>query len=74
LTLLEGDYTIESRYPEHFLLCYDEAGSLITTLTVKTLQGSLASMELPGNVKAVALWAWDAEYETAALTDVRSLR
>ena len=74
LNLQEGNYTIESRYPEHFLLCYDEAGSLITTLAVKTLQGSLDSLDLPVPVKALALWAWDAEYETAALTDVLPLR
>ncbi|MDR1985441.1 MAG: hypothetical protein LBP88_00525 [Treponema sp.] len=73
LTLHEGDYRIASRYPEHFLICYDETGSLITTLKVKTLQGSLASMELPAQVKAVSLWAWDGEYETAALTDVLAL-
>jgi hypothetical protein len=66
----EGNYTIASRYPEHFLICYDGEGSLITTLAVKTLQGSLASMDLPAEAKGVALWAWDEAYDTAALTDV----
>lgn len=70
LNLLEGNYTVESRYPEHFLLCYDGEGSFITTVRLTTLQGALASVEFPANVRGVALWALDAEYDTAALTDV----
>jgi hypothetical protein len=70
LNLYEGNYRIESRYPAHFLLCYDGEGSLITTLEAKALEGSLASLDIPSHVKAVALWARDGEYDTAALTDI----
>jgi hypothetical protein len=74
MNLLEGNYTIESRYPEHFLLCYDGEGSFITTIGLTALQGSLATVEFPANVRAFALWALDTEYNTAALTDVIPLR
>ncbi|MDR1956533.1 MAG: hypothetical protein LBQ30_06740 [Treponema sp.] len=74
IELQEENYTIESRYPEHFLLCYDGDGSFISTVPVKTLQDTLASLGLPSNARAIALWARDTEYQTAALTDVISLR
>jgi hypothetical protein len=70
LTIREGDYRIASRYPAHFLLCYDGDGGLISTLGLKALEGPLSSLDIPGHTKAVALWAQDGEYDTSALTDV----
>jgi hypothetical protein len=69
-TINEGRYTIESRYPQHFLICYDETGNYLSTIPVDTLQGDLEPLGLDSNVRAIALWAEDAEYYTSALTDL----
>jgi hypothetical protein len=70
LSISENRYTIESRYPAHFLVGYDEGGNFVKTIPVQALQGSLSDLALPSNVRAVTLWAEDAEYYTSALTDL----
>jgi len=69
-----GQYTIESRYPEHFLICYDDMGNYIRTLSVNTLYGDIAALRLPSHAKTIALWAEDAEYYTSALTDITPIQ
>lgn len=73
-SVYEGRYNIESRYPRHFLICYDEAGNYVQTLPADTPQGDLSALGLPSQVRAVALWAEDAEYYTSALTDLSPIR
>jgi hypothetical protein len=70
----DDQYTIESQYPQHFLICYDETGNYLKTIPVDTLQGNLQALGLPSNSKAIALWAEDAEYYTSALTDLVPIR
>jgi hypothetical protein len=74
LSLTQGRYRIESEYPEHFLLCYDESGNALAPVTVPKLEDSLASLKLPSSTRSVALWAEDSEYQTSAITETLLLR
>jgi hypothetical protein len=63
-------YRIESEYPEHYFVCYDESGGFLKNVPVVNLEGDLAALDLPRETRAVALWGEDSEYFTSALTDV----
>ena len=73
-TVAEGRYVLESGYPEHFLVCYNEQGAFLQTLQLNAREGSLESLSLPQEALTAALWAEDGEYQTAALTTVVPLR
>ena len=70
----EGNYTISSSYPRHSFICYDGEGNVTQTARVENLSGTIASLGLSSNVRALALWAEDAEYQTSALTDLIAIR
>jgi hypothetical protein len=74
LNIEDGRYLVESGYPEHYFLCYDAQGNYIATQPLVVLDGVIAELGLSPEVRAVALWAEDSEYFTAALTNVVSLR
>jgi hypothetical protein len=74
VTLSEGHYAIESRYPRHSFIGYDGEGNLTQTLPVDELSGSIASLGLSANIRALALWAEDPEYQTSALSDLIAVR
>ncbi|GHV80567.1 hypothetical protein AGMMS49944_23580 [Spirochaetia bacterium] len=74
LNISEGRYTIESEYPEHYFICYDNAGAFLRTVSVEVLEGDLASLPLPTETGAVALWAEESGYFTSAMTYVVSIR
>lgn len=73
-SIYEGRYNIESQYPKHTLIGYDEAGNYVQTIPIEIPQGEVASLGLASQVKSLALWAEDAEYQTSALTDVSPAR
>jgi hypothetical protein len=70
----EGNYTIGSSYPSHSFICYDGEGNVTRTVRVENLSGTIASLGLSSNVRALVLWAEDAEYQTSALTDLIAIR
>jgi hypothetical protein len=74
LTVGEGRYSIESEYPEHYFICYDNGGGYLRTVPVEALEGELSAAGLPRDTRAIALWAEEADYFTSALTDVVSIR
>jgi hypothetical protein len=74
LHIENGEYWIESGYPEHFFICYDNEGTVVQTIALERVDGSLAELALPGTVRGLALWAEDSEYSTSALTDIVSIR
>ena len=74
LSISQGRYTIESEYPEHFLLCYDESGKALSPVKVTSFEDSIASLKLPAGTRSVALWAEDAEYQTSAITSTMTIR
>jgi hypothetical protein len=70
----EGRYRIDSNYPVNRFICYDEQGNIVSTLEVNTIEGRISDLDIPQEVRAVALWAEDPVYFTSALTDVAALR
>ncbi|MDR0376288.1 MAG: hypothetical protein LBH70_00675 [Spirochaetaceae bacterium] len=73
LTIENGRYLVESGYPEHSFICYNNQGEYVSTMALSILDGPLQELQLPSEVKAVALWAEDPEYMVSALTNIVSL-
>jgi hypothetical protein len=65
-----GVYRIDSSYPEHSFICYDGEGNYLFTRSLTALEGAVPELGLGRDVRAVALWAEDGEYFTAAVTDL----
>jgi hypothetical protein len=74
LSIREGRYQVDSKYPENSFICYDEQGNFVKTLPLMNPVGLVSELDIPSNARAVALWADDPEYSTAALTDIVSVR
>ncbi|MDR3162178.1 MAG: hypothetical protein LBU28_11285 [Spirochaetaceae bacterium] len=74
LTLAQGQYQLESQYPQNYFICYDRQGEVITTLRVTNSMGVLGDLGLPSNTGAVSLWAEDEEYMTSAYTEPLAIR
>jgi hypothetical protein len=70
----EGMYRVDSRYPVHRLICYDQQGNIIETKLLSSLEGSLGELSIPNSGRSAALWAEDPEYHVSALTEAVSLR
>jgi hypothetical protein len=72
LFIEEGKYRIDSHYPLHRLILYDQQGNTVETMVLSSLEGNLR--DIPGKGKSAALWAEDPEYHVSALTEAVSLR
>ncbi|MDR1788115.1 MAG: hypothetical protein LBR16_06670 [Treponema sp.] len=70
----EGNYNIDSKYPENKFLCYDGDGKFVQEVLLTAKSGKTADLHLPGNVKTLALWAKDSDIHCSALTKPASLR
>ncbi|MDR0539657.1 MAG: hypothetical protein LBG74_04040 [Spirochaetaceae bacterium] len=67
-TIENGNWTLESDYPEHFLLCYDQSGNFLRTLILQGKNGTVQTLGLPPETQNVAYWGEDSAGMTAALT------
>jgi hypothetical protein len=74
LEINEGQYRIDSKYPENKFICYDAQGNFIADVPLANTAGAIAGLNIPSSVRTVALWADDPEYFTAALTDAAAIR
>jgi len=74
LAVTDGNYTVNSSYPANHLVCYDEHGNYIQTVTLTRLNGQINEIGLPSQARSAALWAEDAQYFTSAFTDVVPIR
>lgn len=74
LDIGEGRYVINSRWPNNRLICYDNQGNYVSTITPESITGSVTQLNLPSSVRSVALWAEDPAYFCSALTNVISTR
>ncbi|GHV61141.1 hypothetical protein AGMMS49587_04510 [Spirochaetia bacterium] len=74
LSVTEGQYQADSKYPENKFICYDEQGNFIKTIPLGNLAGGISELDIPSSVRTVALWADDPEYFTSALTDMVSIQ
>ncbi|MDR1318050.1 MAG: hypothetical protein LBJ90_00365 [Treponema sp.] len=74
LEIIDGQYVVNSAYPENRLVCYDVQGNYVFTLPLSAFSGPVRSLEIPDDARAAALWAEDPLYFTSAFTDAISLR
>jgi hypothetical protein len=74
LAIVNGEYTVESKYPDNRFICYDEQGTIIDTVSLSALSGRVSELDIPSDSNTIALWAEDSEYFTSALTDAVSIR
>jgi hypothetical protein len=74
LSINEGQYTVNSSYPENRFICYDQQGNMVSVVPVSALSGAIQDLEIPSNARTAALWSEDSLYFTSALTDVVSIR
>jgi len=74
LSVMDGVYRVDSRYPLNRFLCYDQQGKVIHTISINDPQGNIRDLRLPNSVRSAALWAEDPEYRISALTEAVSLR
>lgn len=74
LTVGDGTYHIESRYPVNHIVAYDQEGTTVQTVNVGRLDGDIRDLGLLGMVRTIALWAEDPGYHISALTDAASVR
>jgi len=73
-TVTDGIYRIDSRYPVSHLICYDQQGKAVQTLTLTSIEGNIRDLRLAGSVRTAALWAEDPEYHISALTEAVMVR
>ena len=73
-SISNGVYRIDSRYPVNHLICYDQEGKPVQTLTISDIEGNIRDLRVSNSARTAALWAEDPEYHISALTDAVSLR
>jgi len=74
LQISQGNYSVDSAYPENHLVCYDEQGNHVYSVNLTNLNGALSDLKIPSQARTAALWAEDAQYLTSAITYVAALR
>jgi hypothetical protein len=74
ISVAEGRYRIDSRYPENRFICYDQQGSILRTVVPTGPEGSVADLKLPNEAGSLALWAEDPEYHVSALTEAAAVK
>ena len=72
-TLEDGQYQIDSRYPENLFMMYSQEGDVIGTLLLENLQGNIADLQISSRARHVALWARDEISRTSVLTEALPL-
>jgi hypothetical protein len=63
-------YRIESAYPRHSLIAYDNEGAYLISVEPPFLEGDVSGLGLPSRARSLALWARDPEHSLSAFTDV----
>jgi hypothetical protein len=74
LTIKDGNWTLESQYPEDHLICYDGTGAYLRTVRLHARAGTIAGLGLPPETHTVSYWGEDTESATAVLTTQASIR
>ncbi|MDR1429139.1 MAG: hypothetical protein LBI85_02525 [Spirochaetaceae bacterium] len=71
-TITDGQFHIESSYPAHSLLWYDENGESAGSSPLNSLDGTIGDLAPPES-RSAALWAEDIGHYTSALTQALPL-
>jgi hypothetical protein len=74
LTVVDGNYTVVSDYPENYIMCYHVDGAFRNQIKLTNKSGTLGSLRLAADVFSIALWAEDVENTMSALTPSVSIR
>jgi hypothetical protein len=74
LTVTDGNYTIDSEYPDSYFLCYNTDGSYRNSVKLESKTGGISSLRLGSDILSVALWAHDSVHSTSALTKMIPIR
>lgn len=74
LVISEGSYSVISQWPSNRLLCYDSSGNFVNEITLESLTGRVADLNLRSNVVTVALWTEDEDNACSAYTNVVPVR
>ena len=74
LAIEQGTYYIDSLYPVNRLICYDQQGKTVQTVTVRELEGNIRDLRLNNSVRTAALWAEEPLYRTSVLTEASIIR
>ncbi|MDR0495183.1 MAG: hypothetical protein LBG95_06115 [Treponema sp.] len=74
LEISAGRYMADSAYPVNRLVCYDDKGAYLSTVSLGRLSGVVDELGLPPQARTAALWAEDAQYFTSAFTYAVSVR
>ena len=73
-SITDGTYRIDSRYPDNYLICYDQQGNPVQTVTLPGMDGNIRDLRLLSSARTAALWADDPEYHVSALTNAATIR
>jgi hypothetical protein len=73
LEIANGIYTVKSEWPVNHLIGYDSSGSYSLTISPSSMSGRVSDLNLPSNVRTVALWTEDANNFCSAFTNVVSV-
>ena len=68
LTVKDGNWNLESQYPEDHLLCYDTSGVYLRTVRLHARTGTIAGLGLPPETHSVSYWGEDTESAIAVLS------
>ena len=74
LVIDDGFYTVNSEWPVNRLVCYDRAGTYLSTVELSSLIGTVSQLNLPPSVRTAALWSEDSANFCSAFTNVVSVR
>jgi hypothetical protein len=74
LAVSDGEYKIDSEYPELYFLCYNADGSYRSSVKIESKTGSISSLRLGSDILSVSLWAYDSTHSTSALTKMTPVR
>jgi len=72
--IVDGLFRLDSAYPVNRLLCYDDQGNIVQTITLTATTGYVSALNLSHNIIGVSLWAEDSLYRISALTGVVAVR
>ena len=74
LSIAEGTYRVDSRYPVNWFICYDQQGKAVQTVKVANNEGNIRDLRLSNAVRTIALWAEDSNYRISAVTEASVVR
>jgi len=64
-----GTYTVKSQWPVNRLISYDQNGNYQSTVTLRSLSGSVSGLGLTSGARTVSLWAEDETNFCSAYTN-----